>query len=311
MTDEIKVVGLGLATCDVLIRLKEMPTWEQGAPMANFRFEGGGPVGTAMAAAAKLGAKAGFIGMAGNDEVAGMKMQSLRESGVDLSRMVYHDAPEEQVVIVYVHAETGERVFSMPEGWGHHTLGVEDLDRDYITSADYLHLDGTHFTAALEAAKWMHEAGKTVMLDGHKADWPIENSTRVLIGHTDILISGSGFAKGLTGIDDIWEAGEEILKMGPRIFVQTEGKRGSFTVGRDDRFHMPAFEVDVVDTTGAGDVFHGAYLVGLLRGWDLRRITLFATAVSAIKCGKLGGRAGIPRFDAVMAFLRKRGLGFA
>jgi sugar/nucleoside kinase (ribokinase family) len=77
----------------------------------------------------------------------------------------------------------------------------------------------------------------------------------------------------------------------------------------EECFHVPAFEVAVVDTTGAGDVFHGAYLAGLLQGWDLRQVTLFSTAVSAIKCTQLSGRRGIPCFEESMEFLRKRGLG--
>lgn len=82
--------------------------------------------------------------------------------------------------------------------------------------------------------------------------------------------------------------GELVLSMGPRVVVQTEGEDGSYTITKDDRFHIPAFNVDVIDTTGAGDVFHGAYLVGLCKGWDLRRITVFASAVAAIKCTHLG-----------------------
>ena len=112
----------------------------------------------------------------------------------------------------------------------------------------------------------------------------------------------------MTGIDDIWQAGAAILAMGPRIFVQTEGIDGSYTITAQEQFHTPVFPVNVIDTTGAGDVFHGAYIVGLLRGWSLRQIALFSTAVSALKCMQLGGRGGIPCFDAVMAFLHERGV---
>jgi sugar/nucleoside kinase (ribokinase family) len=122
------------------------------------------------------------------------------------------------------------------------------------------------------------------------------------------LISGSGFAQALTGVPDTFEACAATLELGPRLVVQTDGRQGSYTVTAGDRFHTPAFEVEVLDTTGAGDVFHGAYLVGLLHGWDLRRIALFSTAVSAIKCAKLGGRAGIPRYEEALAFLKERGI---
>ncbi len=308
MGDGLQIIGLGMCTLDVLIRCKDLPTWEHGTRINAFGFDGGGPVGTAMVAAAKLGARVGFIGTAGNDAPAEFKLRSMRECGIDLSRMVYRDAPEDQVVVVNIHAETGERIFSGIQRWGEGQIRPEELDRDYITAADYLHLDGFHNAAAIQAAHWMRAAGKTVVLDGHKTDGPVREHLRRLIPYVDVLISGSAFARGLTGIDDIWKAGAAILTMGPRIFVQTEGIGGNYTVTADEQFHTPAFPVDVIDTTGAGDVFHGAYIVGLLHGWSLRQIALFSSAVSALKCTHLGGCAGIPRFDAVLAFLQERGV---
>jgi sugar/nucleoside kinase (ribokinase family) len=129
-----------------------------------------------------------------------------------------------------------------------------------------------------------------------------------LVPYVDVLITGEGFARALTGIDDIWQAGRAVLDLGPRIFCETVGERGSYTITRDDQFHTPAFEVDVLDTTGAGDVFHGAYIVALMHGWTPRQCALFSTAVSAIKCTTLGGRAGIPTFEQTMAFLRSTGI---
>jgi sulfofructose kinase len=305
---DLQIVGLGLATLDVLIRLKEMPTWEHGTRLSGFRLEGGGLVGTAMVAAAKLGARVGFVGTAGTDEAADLKLKSMVECGVDLSHLVRRDGPEDHIVVVHVHAETGERVFAGMEAWRRQPLRAEELDRDYITAAPYLHIDGFNHEAALQAAKWMREAGKTVVMDGSKTDRPVGEHQRSLVSYVDVLITGAGFARGLTGIEDIWEAGEAILEMGPRIFVETVGEEGSYTITANERFHTPAFQVDVVDTTGAGDVFHGAYIVGLLHGWNVRQVALFSTAVSAIKCTKLGGRAGIPSFEATLAFLRERGI---
>jgi len=302
---DLQIVGLGLATLDVLIRLKEMPTWERGTRLNGFRLEGGGLVGTAMVAAAKLGARVGFVGTAGTDEAADLKLKSMVECGVDLSHLVRRDGPEDQIVVVHVHAETGERVFAGMEAWRRQPLRAEELDRDYITSAPYLHIDGFHNEAALQAAKWMRKAGKTVVMDGSKTDRPVREHQRALVPYVDVLITGAGFAKGLTGIEDIWQAGEAILEMGPRIFVETVGDEGSYTITADEQFHTPAFQVDVVDTTGAGDVFHGAYIVGLLQGWNPRQIAQFSTAVSAIKCTTLGGRAGIPSFEETLSFLRE------
>jgi len=263
-----------------------------------------------MVAAAKLGARVGFIGTAGTDEAAEIKLRSMVEVGIDLSRLVKRPGTDDQIIVVYVHAETGERVFAGVQSQHKQPLRIEELDREYITSAEYLHLEGFHSEAALQAAKWMKEAGKTVVLDGGKTSGQVGEHHRRLVEYVDVLITGSGFAKGLTSIEDIWEAGEAILKIGPRIFVETAGEDGSYTITEEERFHTPAFKVDVVDTTGAGDVFHGAYIVGLLQGWNLRQIAQFSTAVSAIKCTKLGGRSGIPRFEEVMSFLRNRGIEF-
>ncbi len=305
---DLDIVGLGMATLDVLVRLKDMPTWERGSRMSAFSFDGGGPVATAMVAAARLGAKVGFVGTAGNDESADIKIRSLTRHGVDVSHLMRRPTPEMQVVLVCVHEETGERVFSGLQRFWDWSLRPEELDRDYITSAKFLHLDGSHPEAARQAAIWMHEAGKLVMYDGAKVGTRARPAMGDLMRHVDILICGSGFAQALTGVEGIWEAGRAALKAGPRVVVQTEGEDGAYTVTADDEFHTPAFKVNVVDTTGAGDVFHGAYLVGLLRGWDLRRTALFSTAVSAIKCGALGGRAGIPNYDQAIAFLRERGI---
>lgn len=305
---DLDIVGLGLAVLDVLIRLKDMPTWERGSHISAFRLDGGGPVGTAMAAAARLGARVAYIGTAGADVVADIKLRELERYGVDLRWVVRRPGPETQVVLVYVDEETGERVFSGLKSIGDNLLRPEELDHEAITSAKYLHLDGFHSEAALQAARWMREVGKTVVLDGGKQSGPIPDRMRALIRYVDILICGSGFVPALTGKADIWEAGEAALDLGPSIVVQTEGAAGSYTVTRDERFHTPAFPVNVLDTTGAGDVFHGAYIVGLLQGWNLRQIAAFSTAVSAIKCTQLGGRVGVPCFDDALAFVRQQGI---
>ncbi|MFP3897443.1 MAG: carbohydrate kinase family protein [Anaerolineales bacterium] len=303
---EIRVVGLGMAVLDILIRLGEMPRWDQGARLSAVAIDGGGPVATAMVAVSRLGVRAGFVGTCGSDRLGEIKMETLVENDLDVSRVVRRPGPENQVVLVSVHEDTGERVFSGLRDFRDDALRVDELDRAYITSADYLHLDGAHAEAALQAAQWMHKAGGTVVLDAGTTDGPVSPGLRNLVGHTDVLICGSGFGPALTGLDDLWEVGEAILERGPQIVVQTEGADGSYTVTAEERFHTPAFEVDVLDTTGAGDVFHGAYIVGLLQGWGVREIAQFSTAVSAIKCTKLGGRAGIPTFQEAIAFLQER-----
>ena len=129
-----------------------------------------------------------------------------------------------------------------------------------------------------------------------------------MLPYVDVLISGAGVGKALTGRDDIYSAGRGVLEMGPRIFVETVGLDGCYTVTANEQFHTPAFPVDVIDTTGAGDVFHGAYLIGLQHRWPLKQIAQFSSAVSALKCTRLGGRDGIPTMTEAIDFLNARGI---
>ncbi len=307
----IQIVGLGLTTIDILLRIGELPTWEKGGQARDLRFDGGGLVGTALVAAARLGARTGYIGTCGCDAAAQMKLAFLTCDGVDVSRVMRRETPEDQVVLVCVNEHTGERVFTFRDRLDAQPLEVAELDRDYITSAGFLHIDGFHYAAAMQAAAWMRAAGKPVMLDASKADGPMDEPARAhmrtLVAVTDVLISGAGFAQALSGKPDRREAMAGVLALGPRVFVQTEGEDGCYTLTAQEYFHTPAFRVAVVDTTGAGDVFHGAYLVGLLKGWDTHQTAEFACAVAALKCTHLGGRSGIPRLEEVMAFLHGKG----
>jgi sugar/nucleoside kinase (ribokinase family) len=307
MPPSIQVVGLGLATLDVFVRLKEMPTWGRFGVFDDFRIEGGGMAATAMVAAARLGLRAGFVGIAGSGYAGRLLLESIADRGVDVRGVRQRPAPESRVVMVYVD-EAGERHFSSLRSWGDDWLRPDELDREYFTSADFLHVDGFHFGAAVEAARWMHEAGKKVVYDAAKTICQTEINAPELLKHVDYLICGSGFAPALTGERDRGRAGRAALAMGPGVVVMTEGAEGSTTVTPREEFHTPAFAVTAVDTTGAGDVFHGAYIVGLAHGWPLRDVATFASAAAAIKCTKLGGRAGIPTFDEVMAFLGERGI---
>jgi sugar/nucleoside kinase (ribokinase family) len=310
------IVGLGLSTVDILLRLGEMPAWDRPSSLSELGLDGGGPVATACVAAARLGAQVGYIGTHGNDRLGEIKLQTLAEQGIDLSQVKRRDQPESQVVLVYVNEKTGERIFTGLRNWNQEPLKPSELDREYITSARFLHLDGTHPEAALQAALWMREAGadalqaeqrfRMVSLDGARSDGrPLSDALVALVQLTDILICSSGFGFSLTGIVDSWQAGKAILEMGPRVVVQTEGKEGSFTVTAGEQFHTPAFDVDVVDTTGAGDVFHGAFLVGWMQGGQLREVVRFASAVAALKCRQLGGRKGIPTMQEATAYLNE------
>lgn len=305
----LDVLGLGLATLDVLMRLEHIPNWDRPGGMSEFGLDGGGPAGTACVAAARLGARVGFIGTAGTDVAGELKLGFLAEHGVDITHVHRIEGPETQVVAVYVHERTGERVFLVLDALWTTEMPLEALDRAYVSSARFLHLDGYYPPCALQAARWVHQAGGQVCLDCRRTEErTVPEHAVKLLSEVDFLICGSGFCRALTGEADIWRAGPAALACGPRVVVETRGEAGSFGFADEEAFHTPAFEVEVLDTTGAGDVFHGAWLVAQLYGWDLRGSVQFATAAAALKCSKLGGRRGIPGFDETVDFLSRRGV---
>ena len=305
----LEIVGLGLCTLDVLVRLEACPTWSKPVRFNQMCFDGGGQTGTALCAAAKLGARSGFIGTAGNDWFGEKKLQSLQESGVDIRHVIRQDEPDNHVVLVFVDNTCGERSFNLKHDFYQNTLKPQELDKAYLTQADFLITEGHHFEATLAAAGWMHAEGKKVMLDGAATTASTLSEEKIALTRiTDFLFCGAGFAEALTGESNLQDAGRAALSYGPEIVVITQGEHGSTFFSNDESFHTPAFEVNAVDTTGAGDVFHGAFLVGLLKKWDMRRVCRFATAVAAIECTFLGGRSGIPTYSQVEAFLNQRGL---
>jgi sugar/nucleoside kinase (ribokinase family) len=295
----LQLVGLGMATVDILARSARSARsadgdlFAPGTGLEELVLDGGGMACNAMVAAKKLGAPAGFVGTFGGDRLGQFKLQVLRESGVDASRIVQRESPDDQVVVVHIHAGDGERSFYPVALDLRQALDPNALDRAYLTQAEYLLVDGAHEEAALRAAQWMHAAGKRVMLDATAAHGPPSPGMRRLVGACHFLVSSAGFCQALTGMDDLPAAARAALDSGPGVVVQTNGASGSDTFTRGETFHTPAFPVQAVDTTGAGDVFHGAYLVALLEGWDLRTSAEFASAAAALKCLKMG-RAGYP-----------------
>jgi sugar/nucleoside kinase (ribokinase family) len=307
---KLDIVGFGLSTLDVVMVMKDMPNWQYGGWVSQFAFQNGGMAATAIVAAARVGAKAGFVGTIGNDEIADLKRKYLTKYGVDASRMIKRDAPEGQVSFVYVQDGTGERVFAPNSRFIEGPPQAHEIDKEYLTSAEILHMDALYLEPSVKAAEMMKEAGKQVAVDlGTSTGMDVVPEVKRLVELTDILITGAGFSQALTKKTDLKAAMRETLAIGPRLVVETQGVEGCVTVTKDEDFHTPAFPVTAVNTTNAGDVFHGAYYLGLIKGWNLKDTAVFASAASALLCTKVTGDR-IPTYDQVVAFLKERGVDF-
>ena len=296
-------VGLGCACVDFLGVVPYMPGLDEEIQMLAASRQGGGEVATALVALARLGSTAAYIGQVGDDPSGDLIAAEFEQYGVDTSHLIVERGATSQTSIVLVDDQSGKRTilgvpFSAAE------IAPAQIRPGFVEQARYLLLDGTARDASLEAARRARGAGVPVVLDAdvQALDAEIEK----LLDLTNILIPSRSFSQRFTGTEDAEKAIKTLRAYGASIILITLGEEGCVCAADGHTFHTPIFEVDVVDTTGAGDVFHGAFIHGLLQDWQLAQTVEFAAAAAAIKCAKLGGRAGIPTAEETAAFLANR-----
>ena len=230
----------------------------------------GGPVSTALVTLARLGVSTRFIGRAGNDPEGVFIRDEFQKEGVDVSRFMLEPNVFSRAVLVLVDEATGERCFTSRRETNT-PLAISDLDRQEIAAAKALHLDDAD-EASVQAAQWAKEAGVTVVLDG---TWHSEVLVEQLLPLVDIPIVSEAFAKGWMPDAPPEAIVEGLYDFGARIAVVTLGERGCVAKWEKGPLTLPAFPVDVVDTTGAGDAFHGGFIYGVLQGWSAPEIVRF------------------------------------
>jgi len=294
----IEVVGIGLSTIDYLMVIPFFPPEDMKMQALSCIKQGGGPVGTALVTLAKLGAKVAYMGKLGNDEVGRSVKESLQQYGVITDYIIEEKNVSSPIVFVLINKKNGKRTVIWERGTISYLYSGE-LNKKCITSAKFLHLDEYYLETALEAAKIARNAGVKVSLDADN----VYPGTDKLISLTDILITSKNFPSNFLGEISLDKAIKELFKMGPEVVVITIGEEGCLCINKKGTFYQPAFKVNVVDTTGAGDAFHGAFLYGLLQKWDIKEIAKFSCAVAAINCTKLGGRSGLPTLEEVRKFM--------
>jgi sulfofructose kinase len=302
----LDVVGIGFCCQDELLLLSQIPPPEGRAALRARGAQGGGMVATAMVAVARLGGRAGFIGALGDDPTGDRITAEFIRYGVDVSRMQRQAGKTSHRTTVLVDERTGARSFLSDFG-SVPPVDAAELDMKYVTSAKLLHLSEAS-EAALVAARAVRAAGGEVCFDGTHFDPQLMELAPLV----DYLIVSRFFAaeflehSGVSG--SLLEAARRMRTHGPRVVVVTEGELGSWCASDEGEIHTPAFPVSpIVDTTGAGDVFHGAFLYGRAQGWTLRRCLRLASATAALKCRMLGGRAGIPTLEESQALIDSSG----
>ena len=293
------VVGFGLNSIDFITLLPVFPAPNSKMEMAYFSPHGGGQVATAMVTCARLGLRTRYIGKVGGDPWGEMALAGIRDEGVDVSAVTVEERAKNQSAIILVTQGFGERTILWQRD-KQLLYGQNELSREAVCSGKILHVDGHDIKAALRAVHWARAEAIVTVMDADR----IDEATGDLIRQIDFLITSSSFPSRFTGIDDLSGALVALQAWTGGFVAATLGPKGAVAMVGRSAVYYDGLAVDAVDTTGAGDVFHGAFICGLVRGWTIDEIFTFANTVAGLKCRKPGGRSA-PTLPEVEAYLEQ------
>jgi sugar/nucleoside kinase (ribokinase family) len=298
------VLGLGCTAVDDLLYISSYPPPDSKMQVRERQRQCGGLTATALVAAARLGSRCAFAGVLGQDNDSQFIMDSFRREGVDVRHVISRpDArPIHSTIIVDESCRTRTIFYDLAGSTGADSNLPPD---DVIRSTQVLFVDHYGIEGMTRAARIARAAGIPVVADLERSEWPGFDGLLALVDH---LILSLDFAAKLTGAGDAPAAASRLWTNRRRAVVITCGVEGCWYLGdggpATPRRH-PAFPVHAVDTTGCGDVFHGAYASALARGLPLAERIRFASAAAALKATRTGGHTGIPHIREVEKFLHE------
>lgn len=298
----VEIVGFGQCCLDYLSLTEEYPAEDRKAEFKELLIQGGGPVATALVCLSRMGRSTSLIGSAGDDDFGRIIKAGLALERVGTDHLLIRQGASSQFAFILVNPHHSTRTIHWTRGTAA-PVEPERLPRELIIGARVLHLDGLHAEASLAAARMAKEAGVRVVLD----IGTLRGHTLELIKYSDHVIASEVFKEAFAPDVEPLEAVRRLRALGPRAAVITLGRSGSVGVEGDSPVFQPIFPVRAVDTTAAGDAYHGGYIQALLMGLDLAGRMRFASAVAALNCTALGGRTALPTLDRVESFLAAQG----
>ncbi|MDF1739742.1 MAG: PfkB family carbohydrate kinase [Verrucomicrobiales bacterium] len=292
------ILGIGMSMMDSIQVVDEFPSGAGITESPVATLMGGGPVPTALCAASVLGVRAGIIDQIGGDWCSDLILKDYARFGVDCRYLHRQDGRSSTYGSVMVRRSDGERHIVFTRGT-FDELSLSQLPVKDLEACPILHLNGRHWDCACEAARIVKAGGGRVSFDGGANRY--ESRFLPLLEEVDILIVARDFAEKLSNSTDREAQMAALGQWGAEIVGITDGEKGSWFLPRGERvFHQPAFAVSpVVDTTGCGDVFHGAFLASLSRGSSWRDCAAFASAAAACNVLAPGGRGNLPTVEKV------------
>lgn len=298
---EFDAAGFGVNAVDHLLVTPDFPDAGSNSRLLEHRKGAGGQTASAIAALQRLGMRTNYAGRFGSDPEGQFGLQSLRDEGVDVEFSEVIEGTRTQVGYIIIEAKRGERTVIWDRD-ARLSYTAEDAPVRFAGLARVIHLDSHDPHACVEMAHAARAAGTIVSADIDN----VYEGVHELLPLIDVLISSKEFPRMLTGIEDAHTALAEIkARYGCALVGLTKGGRGASILCEGEFLETPAFQVPggCVDTTGAGDAFHGGFLYGMLRGETVESSLRTGCAVAALSCRALGARTGLPTRVELTNFL--------
>lgn len=298
-----ELVGVGHICMDRIFRCSAYPEENGNVHILGLENQPGGTVSQALVAYERLGGHAGLISLFADDSIGQELYDGIYKEGIDLSVCEFAHGVTSHFSNVMVNVENGSRTFFSYHG-DFAPLTFNAAQQKLICQAKVLHLDGTHFENALHAAQIAKKNGILVSLDG-SAIHPDREAHWQIARLADILICSDTYPARLTGESGLQESFELLSRELPdvQVLICTLGEKGCLSRENGKILHYPAYSINAIDTTGAGDAFHGAFLYGYLHGYSQEESIRLASAVAAMNCEHIGGRIGLPSLEKARQFI--------
>jgi len=286
--NQCDVLAIGLNATDTLIRVPRFPAFDSKTKILSSALLPGGQAATAAVACQRWGLRSRYVGKIGDDSAGRLQREEFAREGVE-ARLIEVPNCASQLAFIIVDECTGERTILWQRD-DQLDLLPEELPQEWIRGARLVHVDGHPCAPAAAAARWAREADAVVTADLDNLYPGIE----ALLEGVDFMIGSREFPERLLGIPDLLESLPKITRrFGCRVAGATLGRDGVLAWDGTQFHYCPAFRVDTVDTTGAGDVFHAGFAYALLRGDILPEILEFSCAAAGLNCTAPGARGGI------------------
>ena len=313
MPPKVDVVGIGSCAVDFFAIVPRLLGSEEKINATRMEIHAGGVTANMLTQVARLGTSTGWLGLIGDDENGRIIQKAFTEDGMDLSGVEVVRGERSALTWIPVNPGGERCIYMFPNVTGKlSVLHVKNRFASHIKSAKHFHTEASQLPIVphKEAMRIAKDAGVRIFFD---MDVTPRFFAQMNLGKqeelcdalklVDVLKPCKAAAREMTGVTDYNRMADQLLNLGPKLVAITEGEDGCLIATKEKRVQVPAFRVNVVDTTGAGDAFMGGLSYGLLQGWDLERVGIFANACAALCCTKVGARA-MSRLDEVLAFVK-------